>query len=127
MLEQAEAKCGHLPEFQRSAAYPARREGDLGRPDEVSKGAGKGRGKGGKVSQEEVQAKDELPTPATIPMPSGVSEAGVIIVLGGHLLRETASLTSVICAVHGTCRDRSPVPMFHLVTDTRQILLDNEE
>merc|ERR1712178_181278 len=126
-LHQAEATGGDVPEFQSSAAYPTRREGNLGQRTEGSKGAGKGGGKGGKGAQDAAKAKDELPTPATMPMPSGVSEAGIIVVLSGHLLRETASLTSVICAVHGACRDRAPVPTFHLVSDIRQILLDKEE
>jgi len=87
----------------------------------------KGGGKGGKGGQAEIQAKDELPIPATMPVPPVAAEAGLIIVIGGHFLRETASLTSVICGVHGTGGSSAPLPMFHLVTDVRQVILETEE
>jgi len=90
------------------------------------KGGGKG-GKGGNPGHVETQAKDELPVPATIAVPPEAAGAGLIIVINGHLLRETASLSSIISAVCGTDCSSMPVPVFHLATDTRQVMLETTE
>jgi len=110
-------------EHHRTAGFMI--DGDNGGQGGKGKG-GKG-GKGGKRGQVEAQPKDELPVAATIALPPEMAEAGLIFVTNGHLLRETASLSSVICRVCGRGRSIAPVPMFHLVTDIRQVLLETED
>jgi hypothetical protein len=93
-----------------------------------SKGSGKG-GKGGKGGHgdQRDQAKEEPQPEATIAVPLDAADAGLIIVIGGQFLRETASLSKVICSVCGRGRPNASVPMFHLVSDVRQVLVETEE
>jgi hypothetical protein len=115
-----------LPEPMPESGEPRRDRHTSSRSEgNIGKGTGKGQGgKGGKAAAPE---KDEFPVAATIAVPPDVSDAGFIIVAGGHFLRETASLSRVICAVSGTGRSKKSVPMFHLVTSTRQVVLESEE
>merc|ERR1719235_1456003 len=97
----------------------------LERALERAKGKAERVGKGGQA--EALRNGDEVPEAAAIAVPPEVAEAGVIFVVDGHLLRETASLSSVIYGMRGSGRSSATVPMFHLVTDRRQILIENEE
>jgi len=93
-----------------------------------SKGIGKGGGKGGKSGQTGTlsnQVEDKL---AHVAVPAEASDAGLIFVLDGQELLETASLASVICQSSRSVRDSvSPVSVFHLVTNIRQAMLETEE
>lgn len=64
--------------------------------------------------------------PATVVLPEEAAAAGVIMVLDGHMLREFASLSKVIWTVSGGQRS-DPLPVFHLATSVRQVLLEDEE
>lgn len=89
------------------------------------KGCGKGKGKGDGIM---AGSRDEVPVPATVDVPWEVSETGLIVVLDGHLLRETASLSQVICGVCASNgRNDSPTPLFHVATSVRRVLIETEE
>lgn len=95
------------------------------------KAAGKG-GKGGKGApsgkggQSGLAVSAELPVEAQISIPPGAAGAGLIFVIDGHFVRETASISTTICEVCGAGR-RPPMPLVHLVTDIRQVKLETEE
>jgi len=110
---RVEAAAADQPsEDEDSAEEPPRAAGRLG-----SKGGGKGT---------KPEAPENWETPATIVPPAEAAEAGVIIVLDGHLLRETASLSKVIWTLSGRARP-APLPVFHLATNIRQVMLETEE
>merc|ERR1719436_1612373 len=93
-------------------------------------GSGKGSrngGKGNKGGQGKAQANEELPSPAMIAVPPEASFAKLIFIINGHLLKETASVSKVVHVMCGTKRGCPLVPMLHLVTDVRQILLESKE
>jgi hypothetical protein len=93
----------------------------------TAKGSGKG-GKGGKGSGTMNGSKDELPVPATISVPVEVAETGVIIVLDGHLLRETASLSQIIFEMRrNSVKNDEPTPLFHLATEVKHVLVETAE
>merc|ERR1712032_496067 len=71
--------------------------------------------------------KDELPVPAMISLPLQAATAGLIFVVDGHFLRETASISRAIWGLRTRPCGSIPVPMFHLVTDIRQVILETEE
>jgi hypothetical protein len=88
----------------------------------------KGSGKGGKGSGSMGGSKDELPVPATVNVPVEVAQTGVIVVLDGHLLRETASLSQIIYEMHrANSKNDKPTPLFHLATEVRHVLVETAE
>lgn len=69
--------------------------------------------------------KDVLPTPAMLPLPAGSSDAGLVVVIHGHLLRETASLAKAVCALREP--GQPALPVLHLVASQTELLLETEE
>lgn len=114
----------------------------------LSKGQGKGRGSMGKGGQaypmvqrsyvgeggnsvagaaQPQSTQDEPPTPATVRLPIDLVDIEMIVVVDGHLLRETASLSTVLHRVCSRGISRQALPVFHVVTDLRQVFLEDAD
>eukprot|EP00930_Biecheleria_cincta_P042635 TRINITY_DN29330_c0_g1_i1.p1 TRINITY_DN29330_c0_g1~~TRINITY_DN29330_c0_g1_i1.p1 ORF type:complete len:1490 (+),score=285.08 TRINITY_DN29330_c0_g1_i1:210-4472(+) len=66
----------------------------------------------------------ELPVPAKVDVPEGLG-VDLVFVMDGNLLRETASLSKVLCKLRGSQR-RQPQQVVHLATDIRRLMVSSE-